>query len=102
MKELSENGVKTWVSFEPVIDPVQSLNLLKKVLPFIDHVKIGKINNYNGIDKQINWTKFLSDAVQILRDGNMNDRFYIKKDLLEFNKNTYLSDNEINEDYLNL
>ena len=102
LKYFASIGVKTWASFEPVIKPEQSLNLLSHVVGFIDHVKIGKINNYKGIDKQIDWTKFIFDSVRILRDANMHDRFYIKKDLLIFNKGVYLSGNETNEDYLNL
>ena len=54
LKIFSENGVKTWVSFEPVIIPEQTLSLLVKVSSFVDHVKIGKINNYKGLDKNIN------------------------------------------------
>jgi len=99
---LANNGIKTWASFEPVIFPEQSLNLLSKVVEFIDHVKIGKINNYKGIDKSIDWSKFIFESVRILRQSNMNDKFYIKKDLLIHNKGVYLSGNETNEDYLNL
>lgn len=102
LKTFAENGVITWASFEPVIVPEQSLNLLNQVSAFIDHVKIGKINNYKGIDKQIDWAKFIFDSVRILRDAKMNDRFYIKKDLLIHNKGVYLSGHEIDEDYLNL
>jgi DNA repair photolyase len=98
----AKEGIKTWASFEPVIIPEQSLNQLKKVVNFIDHVKIGKINNYKGIDKQIDWAKFIFDSVRILRESNMNGRFYIKKDLLIHNTGVYLSGNETNEDYLNL
>jgi DNA repair photolyase len=98
----AKEGIKTWASFEPVIIPEQSLNQLKKVVNFIDHVKIGKINNYKGIDKQIDWAKFIFDSVRILRESDMNDRFYIKKDLLIHNTGVYLSGNETNEDYLNL
>ena len=100
LREFSENGVITWASFEPVVYPVQSLNLLKEVSSFINHVKIGKINNYKGIDKGIDWSKFIFDSVRICRDSNVN--FYIKKDLLNFNNGVYLSGNEVNEDYLNL
>jgi len=32
----------------------------------------------------------------------MNDKFYIKKDLLIYNTGVYLLGNETNEDYLNL
>jgi len=98
----AKEGIKTWASFEPVIKPDQSLNLLNQVVPFIDHVKIGKINNFKGIDKKIDWGKFIFDSVRILRDANMHDSFYIKKDLLIYNKGVYLSGNEVNEDYLNL
>lgn len=102
LKTLAEMGIKTWASFEPVIIPEQSLNLLSQVVKFIDHVKIGKINNYKGIDKNINWAKFIFESVKILREAKMNDRFYIKKDLLSYNVGVYLSGNETNEDFLNL
>ncbi len=102
LETLANNGIKTWASFEPVIYPNQSLNLLSKIVNFIDHVKIGKINNYKGIDKKIDWSKFIFDSVRILRKSGMNDRFYIKKDLQKYNEGVYLSGNEINEDYLNL
>lgn len=102
LRKFSEQGVITWASFEPVIIPEQSLNLLKQVSKFIDHVKVGKINNYKGIDKTIDWAKFIFDSVRILRGANMNDKFYIKKDLLIHNKGVYLSGNETNEDWLNL
>lgn len=98
----AKEGIKTWASFEPVIIPEQSLNQLKKVVSFIDHVKIGKLNNYKGLDKQIDWSKFIFDSVRILRESNMHDRFYIKKDLLIYNTGVYLSGNETNEDFLNL
>lgn len=100
LKELHKHNIKTWASFEPVIIPRQSLNLLKEVSGFIDHVKIGKLNNYKGLDKSIDWQKFLFDAVRICRENNT--KFYIKKDLQKYNKTIFLSGEETNEDYLNL
>lgn len=100
LKILSEAGIKTWASFEPVIDPGQSLVLLEKISGFIDHVKIGKLNNYKGLDKTINWGSFLRQAVFICRQ--MNVKFYIKKDLAQFNDSIFLHPDEINEDYLTL
>lgn len=102
LKILAENGIKTWASFEPVIKPDQSLKLLQSVIPFIDHVKIGKINNYKGVDKEIDWADFLFQSVRMLRSAGMYDRFYIKNDLVKYNNSVYLSGNETNEDYLNL
>jgi DNA repair photolyase len=100
LRTLHQNGVKTWVSFEPVIIPEQSLNLLKEVASFVDSVKIGKINNFRGIDKEIDWARFIFDAVRICREYSLP--FYIKKDLQKYNNGVYLSGDEINEDFLNL
>lgn len=100
LRTLHEEGVKTWVSFEPVIIPTDSLKLLKEVSTFVDSVKIGKINNYQGLDKTIDWGRFIFEAVRICRDSNLP--FYIKKDLQKYNRGVYLSGNETNEDFLNL
>jgi DNA repair photolyase len=103
LKKLADNGIKTWASFEPVISPNQSLVLLGSVCKFIDHVKIGKINNYKGLDKTIDWHLFLASAVSILRSNGMNDRFYIKQDLRAATPNfTDLTANECDQDFLNL
>jgi len=102
LKTIAGEGIKTWGSFEPVIIPEQAISVLKSVTEFIGHVKIGKINNYKGIDKTIDWSKFIFESVKVLRDANMHDRFYIKKDLLAYNKGVYLSGHETDEDWLNL
>lgn len=81
LKELHNAGIRTFASFEPVIDPEQSLNLMEVGLPYIDTYKVGKLNNYQGLDRQIDWTDFLERAVRILRDGGKD--FYVKQDLRE-------------------
>ena len=100
LKILFENNIKTWVSFEPTIIPEQTLNLISKISGFVDHIKIGKVNGYNNIDKKIDWTKFLDDAVNLCR--KLNIRFYIKEDLRKFNNGTVLFPNEIDMDHFNL
>lgn len=100
LRILKENGIRTWVSFEPVIFPNQTLNLLEIVSDFIDEVKVGKINNYKNLDKNIDWNSFIRDVVSICR--NKEVPFYIKKDLLIFNEDTKLNTNETDQDYLNI
>ena len=90
----------TWASFEPVIDTTQSLNLLKQCAKYVNHVKIGKLNYYKNLEKEINWYSFLYEAVKICRENNLS--FYIKKDLAIHKKDIYLHENEIEQDYLNL
>jgi hypothetical protein len=45
----------------------------------VDIYKVGKLNNYKGMDKAIDWTAFLTSAVDILRRAGK--AFYVKHDL---------------------
>ena len=69
LKILHENGIKTFASFEPTIEPEESLALIRKTLEddSVDHYKIGKINNYRSADKWQDWAKYLEDCVKLLR-----------------------------------
>jgi DNA repair photolyase len=98
LETLHNEGVKTWVSFEPVIIPEQTLTLAKKCVSFVDQFKIGKLNNYKGIDKTIDWTDFLNKIVKIMEDNNKD--YYIKKDLLKFNTSIEFAHKRIDSDYL--
>lgn len=51
----SLRGIKTWVSFEPVVNVERVLQLIRIVSLFTDKVKIGKLN-YHLSD--INWADF--------------------------------------------
>jgi len=97
LKVLHKNGIKTWVSIEPVIDPVQSLNLIKMSLPFVDQYKVGKLNH---VKNTTDWHSLLVSAVEILRKNNK--QLYIKDDLANYCNSLKLTDNERNHDYLSL
>lgn len=96
LRILHENGVRTFASFEPVIIPAQSLSLMSDGLDYIDVYKIGKINNYGGIDKKIDWTKFLNETVDLLRGAGK--QFYIKHDLRLAAPSIRLYGNEVLQD----
>lgn len=100
LKTLYENGIRTFASFEPVIYPDQSINLIKQSIDFIDVYKIGKINNYKGIDKTIDWTDFLIKCVDILRPAGKE--FYIKHDLRRAAPSIRLYGNEVLSDEHNV
>ena len=100
LKELKKHGIKTWASFEPVIDPEESLIMLEKVAKnkLCNFVKIGKLNNYKGLDKLVDWKDFLNKAVSLCRKHELP--FYIKKDLLKFKDSSLnLSMEETDQDY---
>ena len=79
LKKFHDAGVKTWASFEPVLDPVVSLQLLHKCLPYTDEFRIGKLNHHPEIEKTIDWTEYLAHAVALLRAAHKP--FYVKDDL---------------------
>lgn len=98
LKILHDNGIKTFASFEPTIEPEESLKLIRKTLEqnSVDHYKIGKINNYKSADKWQDWEKYLSDCVHLLRPTNK--QVYYKFCLRKLAPNISLTDAEKNPD----
>jgi DNA repair photolyase len=92
-----ENNIKTWISFEPIMSPEQTLNLLKQTIKFTDEYQLGKLAN----DKRdINWTEFLQAAITILRENKKG--FYIKNTLRQSAPNIILNEHESDQNYLTL
>lgn len=101
LRQLHEEGVRTWASMEPVIYPEQSLEIMEITKDYIDGYKIGKLNHFPKHEKQFDWHKFLFDAVAIMRKHNK--KFYIKKDLLEYRTpDLHLNPEETDMDSLSL
>jgi len=92
LKTLKQNNIKTWASFEPVIIPEQSISMIERSLEWIDIYKVGKINNYQGLDKNIDWNDFLDKTVKILRKAKKP--FYVKIDLRQAANKIKLFGNE--------
>ena len=55
LKSAHDHGVRTWVSFEPVVDAGRVLSEIIEVAGFVDRVKIGKLNYYPS---DIDWRSF--------------------------------------------
>lgn len=72
-------GIKTFVSFEPVIYPDAVLRLIDKTHEFVDFYKVGKLN-YHAHSKTIDWVKFRESV--ILKLESLGKKYMIKKDLL--------------------
>ena len=69
-------GIKTWVSFEPVLFPCFVLKYIKKCAPFVDRVKIGKLN----YDKSsVDWAQFGREAEAVCQKLGLD--YYIKDSL---------------------
>lgn len=81
LREAKNRGIKTWASLEPVIAPEQSLEIIRKTHPYVDHYKVGKWN-YDKRANEIDWKRFLSDAVLLLHRYQKD--YYIKESLRAF------------------
>lgn len=75
-------GISTYVSFEPVIDPESVYKLIEMTHEFVDFYKVGKLN-YHPHAKNINWPEFRNNIIEIL--SMYNKKFMLKKDLLTAN-----------------
>ncbi len=71
-------GIETWASLEPVIDPAQSLELIRLTHPFIDLFKVGRLN-YHPLGNRIDWNAFGHAAQELLEA--LGKSYYLKFDL---------------------
>ena len=71
-------GISTWASMEPVIEPDESLAMIRLAHKYVDEFKIGKWN-HDPRASRVNWKHFREEAA-ILCKG-LGVRCTIKKDL---------------------
>lgn len=74
-------GIYTWVSLEPVIDPVQTIELVERTVGIVDEYRVGKWN-YDRRAHYIDWHKFLKDIIKVFK--RHGKKYYIKNDLQVF------------------
>lgn len=71
-----QKGIKTWISFEPVINANAILNLIYTHRDYFDRVKIGKLNYHPS---NINWKEFGRKTEELCKDLGID--YYIKDSL---------------------
>ncbi len=76
LETAKRRGIRTWVSFEPVLDPAAVLDCIKYCSYFIDRVKIGKLNYHPS---EIDWAKFGREAVATCKEMGLD--YYVKDSL---------------------
>ena len=75
LTEAHRLGVKTWVSYEPVLNVRYVIDHIKST-PWVDKIKIGKLNYH---ESNINWHDFGITIEAICKDLGRN--YYIKESL---------------------
>jgi len=81
IKKAHSLGIPTWVSIEPVIDPVQAMNLVRTIHPFVDHWKVGKINYHKEIENAVDWLHFREEMTGLFQEIGAD--YYLKKSLTD-------------------
>lgn len=80
VKHAYKQGISTWVSIEPVVDPNEALKVMYDLKNYVRKWKVGKLNHNKEVESKIDWKKFYYDAKEMLEGQNV----YWKKDLLAF------------------
>jgi len=89
LDELHRKGVKTWASIEPVIDPAESLAVIKASLSCVDAYKVGKLNHRKS---DTDWKAFCVQSVDMIREAGR--KLYVKDDLRPFAPDGFLRPEE--------
>lgn len=76
---LHNNGIRTWVSLEPVIDPAQALLVIMRMHEYVDHWKVGIIQHDAELVAAHDWGKFYHDVTSLL--DSVGADYYIKNSL---------------------
>jgi DNA repair photolyase len=79
-------GVRTRVSFEPVLDAGETMELIRTVRPFADLIQVGKLNVHRDAlnrvavrERAIHWSTFARQVRSLLED--LGGEYYLKADL---------------------
>lgn len=78
LRKAHENGVKTWVSLEPVLYPETTLDVIRQTHRFVDKFNVGTLN-YHPHSKNIGWHEFAVNAKNLLTE--LECVYYLKEDL---------------------
>ncbi len=78
LRRAKETGLRTWVSFEPVLYPAETLKFIELVAPFTDIIRVGKLNHI-APPAPVIWGEFCWQALALLK--KLNATYYLKKDL---------------------
>lgn len=80
LEEAHRQGIPTWLSLEPVIEPEEALAVVVELQHCVDQVKVGKVNDCPELEKRVDWPKFTADVCSLLAAIG---KPYLIKDSLE-------------------
>lgn len=79
LKLAHDKGIETWVSFEPVIYPSNTMKWVMMTWDIVGHYKVGTMN-YHPHGKSIDWKNYGWEMKRLLDSQGL--KYYFKRDLL--------------------
>jgi len=76
--EAHRRGIPTWVSLEPVIEPAETLEIVRRTHEMVDLYKVGPLN-YHPTPQKVDWRAFGQEILALF--GELGCNFYLKEDL---------------------
>ena len=81
LKYAAKLGIKTWVNFEPVIDPSEVLMLIERIPEIVNRDTFLRIGKFNLENNKTDWTWFGNNAELVCEKKGW--KYFIKEDLRE-------------------
>ena len=81
IREAQSQGIYTWVSIEPVIDPVQAIEVIGRFRDSVDEIRVGKLNHHPHAEN-VDWVTFAKAAYWTLQE--LDCAWRIKDDLYAY------------------
>lgn len=81
LEAAKQRGIRTWISLEPVIDPNQTIDIIRTTFPVCGHYRIGKLN-HGQPPRPIDWRQFALMAIAECEFHGVP--YYVKADLAQF------------------
>jgi len=81
IRQAHAEGIPTWISVEPVIDPQQALLVIERFADVVDYWKIGKWNHDKRAN-EIDWQAFAETVHGLLKSAGAS--FYFKRELAAY------------------
>lgn len=79
--EAHARGITTWASLEPVIDPEQTLEIIRRMHDVVDLFKVGTLNHHPHA-ATIDWPAFAAQVRDLL--DSLGCAYYLKNDLRRY------------------
>jgi len=81
IEEAHGRGITVWVSLEPVIEPEETLKIVKATHGMVDLYKVGPLTHH-PLSETVNWRAFGLQVQSLFRE--LGSRYYLKEDLRRF------------------